>query len=150
MRWEGTDELHLKTSASPCLTCHHAVEGDCALADEVLADGVVIPYEETHQGQLRHVDREHQSLLPHRVKPYRTIPRGRRKGWRRGTEGRGGEGSEGRTEEEGKDRRGEVRLINKEERKRWRTEIVDSPGWSQRASSALINYSGVCVSEKAD
>lgn len=62
---------------------------------------------------------------------------------------RGGEGSEGRTEEEGKDRR-EVRLINKEERKRWRTEIVDSPGWSQRASSALINYSGVCVSEKAD
>lgn len=50
-----------------CLTWHHAVEGDGALADEVLADGVMIPDEEAHQGQLGHVHREHQSLLPHGV-----------------------------------------------------------------------------------
>lgn len=65
----GTYQFHLKAGASPCLTWHHAVEGDGALADEVLADGVMIPHEETHQGQLWHVDREHQSLLPHRVEP---------------------------------------------------------------------------------
>lgn len=62
-------QLHLKAGASPWLTWHHAVEGDGALADEVLADGVMIPHEETHQGQLRHVDCEHQSLLPHWVEP---------------------------------------------------------------------------------
>lgn len=44
------------------------------------------------------------------------------------------------------ERRGEVRQVRREERKsdkRWRTERVDGPG--QKASSALINYSG-CVS----
>ncbi len=65
----GTYHFHLEAGASPYLTWHHAVEGDGALADEVLADGVMIPHEEAHQGQLRHVNCEHQSLLPHRVEP---------------------------------------------------------------------------------
>lgn len=51
-------------------TWHHAVEGDGPLPDEVLADGVVVPHEEADQGELRHVDREHQSLLPHGVEPW--------------------------------------------------------------------------------
>ncbi len=72
----GTYQLHPKAGASPYLTWHHAVEGDGALADEVLADGVMIPHEETHQGQLGHVDRKHQRLLPHRVEPCETVPRG--------------------------------------------------------------------------
>ena len=72
----GYLSLRSKAVPLPDLTWHHAVEGDCALADEVLADGVMIPHKETHQGQLWHVDCEHQSLLPHRVEPYRTVPRG--------------------------------------------------------------------------
>lgn len=60
-----------------CLTWHHAVKGNGALADEVLTNRVMVPHEETHQGQLWHLDCEHQSLLPHRVEPYRTVQRGK-------------------------------------------------------------------------
>lgn len=93
-------QIHQKAGASLFLTWHHAVKGDGALADEVLPDGVMIPYKETHQGQLRHVNREHQSLLPHRVEPYVTA--------QRNVVGRGGGGRwwgrrRGRTEEEKKD-----------------------------------------------
>lgn len=66
--------FHLKAGASSCLTWHHAVEGNGALADEVLANGVMIPHKETHKGQLRHVDCKHQSLLPHWVEPFRRPP----------------------------------------------------------------------------
>lgn len=129
----GTYQFHLKAGASPRLTCHHAVEGDGALADEVLADGVMIPHKETHQGQLRHVDRKHQSLLPHRVEPYGTVPEREVVG-KGGGEG-GGNGGERTREKEQKtnwerdthtagkksvrnnEKRGEVRQINGEERK---------------------------------
>lgn len=63
-------QFNLVAGAFLCLTWHHAIEGECPLTDKVLADGVMIPHEEAHQGQLRHVNRKHQSLFPHRVEPY--------------------------------------------------------------------------------
>lgn len=49
------------------LTWHHTAEGYCPLPDEIPPNGVVIPHEESDQGNLWHVDCEHQRLLPHGV-----------------------------------------------------------------------------------
>lgn len=51
-------------------TWHHAAEGQRPLANEVPPDGVVVPDEEAHEGQLRHVHHEHQRLLPHGVEAW--------------------------------------------------------------------------------
>lgn len=56
------------------LTRHHAVEGDGTLANEILSNGVVVPHEETYEGQLWHVDGKDQSFFPHRVETCRCIP----------------------------------------------------------------------------
>lgn len=48
------------------------MERNGPLSDEVLADGVMIPHKETHKGQLRHVNREDQSLLPHWIEPWKS------------------------------------------------------------------------------
>lgn len=52
------------------------MECNGSLSDEVLANGVMIPHKETHKGQLRHVNREDQSLLPHRIEPWKSQKRG--------------------------------------------------------------------------
>lgn len=50
-------------------TWHHAVKGNSPLANEVLANGVMIPHKETHQCDFWHVHSENQGLLPHGVEP---------------------------------------------------------------------------------
>lgn len=51
-------------------TWHHAIKSNGPLANEVLANRVMIPDQEAHQRDFWHVHSEDQGLLPHGVEPW--------------------------------------------------------------------------------